>query len=92
MASIDDVYEDRNLVVLLLLKLLKDRGFEVGYRIDEEEPEWPVVYANSPIIGQISWHIPREELPDWMEKGDLEFDGHTNEEKNRRVREYIKYI
>lgn len=92
MVSIGEVYEDRNLVVLLLLKLLRDRGFEVGYRIDPEEPEWPVVYANSPNIGQISWHIPQKDLPDWIEEGELEYNGHTNEEKNRRVREFIKYI
>lgn len=92
MGNIDEVYEDRNLVVLLLLKLLKDKGLKVGYRIDEEEPDWPVVYANSYSIGQISWHIPKKDLPDWIEEGQLEYDGHTNEEKNRRVREFIRYI
>jgi hypothetical protein len=76
--------------VFLALAAFKRRGHTVGYRIDEDE-DWPVVYAETP-VGQIAWHVPREELPDWLDRNELEYDGHTTEEKHERVQAFAQYL
>jgi hypothetical protein len=41
-------------------------------------------------IGELSWHVPREMLPEWIpERQDVEFPGYSREEKNERIQKYL---
>lgn len=72
-------YAKRNELVLELAVYAQQLGFNVGIRIDEKEPDWPVVFVELP-TGQVSWHI---------EQYDKEWDGHDTDEKYRRVAEFL---
>lgn len=61
---------------------------------DPAEPDWPVLYIDSP-KGQLTWHISpddlwlfahvpvkREDMPRW--------DGHSTEEKYQRLRDLVR--
>lgn len=74
----DLIYDKRYKLVFKALSLAIELGYKAGVRIDEEEPEWPVVYIELP-TGQVSWHMPQH-IKKW--------DGHTTEEKYKRVDEY----
>jgi hypothetical protein len=69
----DEEYELR--LVLDAMAAARHAGYAVGIRVDQEYPEWPVVYIQLP-TGQVSWHMP--EHP-W------EWDGHTTPEKFDRI-------
>jgi len=68
-------YERRNQLVLMAIGAAAAEGVPVGIRLDPSEPEWPVVYFELP-TGQASWHLPQHVLA---------YDGHTTEEKYRRL-------
>lgn len=55
---------------------------------DPEEPEWPVIYIETP-EGQMSWHLSGDDLDlfdhAWG-KRPMSWDGHTTEEKYERLR------
>jgi hypothetical protein len=70
----DSGYGMRNDLIWWALVLARQAGYEVGVRIDPDEPEWPVFYIELP-TGQVSWHLPQHRLP---------YDGHTTEEKYDR--------
>ena len=57
-------------------------GYEVGFRIDPSEPEWPVLFIELP-TGQVSWHMPQHARP---------WDGHTTDEKFERIARYAKQL
>ena len=83
-------YADRNLLVLLAADLAQDVGWRVGWKIDLDEPDWLLIFINLP-TGQLSWHIPKDDLPEGIfEMFADEWDGHSTEEKNRRIMEYIE--
>ena len=88
--TVDEAFYERNQAVFLLLAVLSDRGCTVGYRVDEDA-EWPVVFAETP-EGQLAWHVPRDELPEWIEERDVVWDGHSTEEKHRRLRRYAESL
>lgn len=75
-------YDVRNVLVVQALGVAVATGIPAGIRLDASEPEWPVVYFELP-TGQVSWHLP--EHPQ-------EYDGHSTEEKNRRVIAYVEAI
>ena len=75
----DTQYHIRYALVLRAAGTAAELGLATGIRIDPEEPEWPVVYIELP-TGQVSWHMPQHPVP---------FDGHTTEEKYRRIQEYV---
>jgi hypothetical protein len=79
--TLDDAerYDERNAAVVLCVGYAMRAGYEAGFRIDEEEPAWPVAFIELP-TGQVSWHLP--EFP-------LEWDGHQREEKYLRVKEFV---
>jgi hypothetical protein len=72
-------YEIRNRAIAISLYYAMALGWKAGIRIDANEPKWPVTYIELP-TGQVSWHLPQHEL---------EYDGHSVEEKNRRIAEFI---
>jgi hypothetical protein len=75
----DTDYLVRYQLVMMALGYATDLGLITGIRIDPAEPEWPVVYIELP-TGQVSWHMPQHGIP---------FDGHSTEEKYRRIQEYV---
>lgn len=75
----DTNYPERYALVIEAMYTAVECGLAVGIRIDPEEPEWPVVYIELP-TGQVSWHMPQHPVP---------FDGHSTEEKYRRIQEYV---
>ena len=86
--TLQEVYYDRNLVVMAFAKLAQARGFQVGLRLDPDEPDWPVLMIDLP-SGQVSWHLPAAEvIGDWSEYTD-EWDSHTLVEKQERIVQFI---
>lgn len=72
-------YAERNEYILHALSAAKDLGFKAGLWLDAKEPNWPVVYIELP-TGQVSWHIPFDEN---------RWDGHSTEEKYRRIEKFF---
>jgi hypothetical protein len=75
----DTAYESRYPLVLGALYVATQLGWPAGVRIDPAQPEWPVAYIETP-EGQVSWHLPQH---------GHEWDGHSTEEKYRRVRAWL---
>lgn len=87
----DDVYRERARLVALVAALYPS----VRAYSDPAEPEWSVVYVDSP-AGQLSWHIAEGDVDLFahvplVDAGDpgAVWDGHTTEEKYHRVAELI---
>lgn len=76
----DTNYDARYKLVFRAMSLALENGMRAGVRLDENEPEWPMVYVELP-TGQVSWHMPQH---------DKSWDGHDTEEKYRRIEEFIK--
>jgi len=74
----DTDYAVRYGLVLEAVHMAHKAGYETGFRIDPEEPEWPVAYIETP-EGQVSWHLPQHIKP---------WDGHSTEEKFRRIERF----
>ncbi len=76
-------YDTRYKLVFKAVSLALENGLQAGVRIDENEPEWPVLYIELP-TGQVSWHIPQHAEP---------WDCHDTEEKYRRIDEFaLNYL
>ncbi len=88
MLTLDDVYKDRNLLAQLAAVLAQRAGLCVGIGVDAEEPDWPVIYIDLP-TGQVSWHVPKDELVARLDPYGPKWDGHLGEEKQRRIREFL---
>lgn len=69
-------------LILKALALAWMCDYEAGIRVDPKEPEWPVAFIGLP-TGQVSWHMPQYRTP---------YDGHTTEEKYRRIAEFAKSV
>lgn len=83
-----DIYSERAHLVALLTRLYP----AVLAYSDPNEPEWPVIYVDSP-AGQLSWHLSKDDLHLFqgvpiVEPVDprAQWDYHTTEEKYRRLR------
>jgi len=88
-----DVYRDRNLLALAFICSYVEVRACVphGWWPDTDDvngEQWAVVWVDLP-TGQVGWHIPLEDVPDWMPKRDPEYDGYTTEEKNDRLRRWF---
>lgn len=88
LAPIDEIYAERNAVALAFANLAVLYGWTVGYTADD--PDWPVLFVETP-HGQVSWHLKAGELPDDFPPYIGEWDGHTNEEKHRRLRAFVEH-
>jgi hypothetical protein len=79
----DEVYAERNQLVAALSKV-----WDSTIAVDPDEPDWPVVLINSP-SGQLSWHITVDErhrlFSHLYVSHQDKWDGHTTEEKYRRL-------
>lgn len=86
----DSVYAERNKCVALIARMALALGLEAGLKEHEGEnwdDDWRnIVFIDLP-SGQVSWHIHDSELPLFWFLSEYkgEWDGHTTEEKYRRV-------
>jgi len=90
--DVSKVYEDRNLLAQLAAILARRCGLHVGTMLDKEltkPEEWPLIYIELP-TGQVSWHIPKGEMVAQLEPFGQEWDNHTPEEKQGRIREFLQ--
>lgn len=75
----------------MLIRVMQMAGYTVGWRSDEDHPDWPVVFVQTNTVGELSWHIPSDMLPEWIhERQDVEFDGYSREEKNQRMEDFLE--
>ena len=80
------VYKERNLIVQLLAVLGEERGWKVETVKDGDD--WHILYLNTE-FGQLSWHIPSDELKvKWPEVKDV-WDGHSTMEKYSNIERMI---
>ena len=86
-SSPDQAYHDRNLVVQLAAKLAIQCGLKAGIR--ERQGQWPILYIDLP-TGQVSWHIPADELIPGLPDFPDSWDGHDLEMKRRRVNRFME--
>jgi len=99
--TITEVYEDRNLLATAfsLVAHRLESSVTVGdyaggwhpprTEDDADADEWAVTWAETP-TGQVSWHVPiwlaeSSALP----RQDHGWDGHTRQEKNNRLAEFV---
>jgi len=85
--SINDAYYDRNQTVLAFAKLADDVGYPVGV-LPSDDDGWFVLLIDLP-QGQVSWHIPGEELVGVWYPYCGKWDGHDLQEKRARMNKYI---
>lgn len=78
----EEKYAIRYKLVLHAVAVAAALGYEAGFRIDPQEPDWPVAFIELP-TGQVSWHLPRH---------GREWDGHTTAMKYDRCREFCKQV
>lgn len=90
-STLDDAYFDRNQAVQAMARLSMAMGFRAGLRTDPDEPDWPVLMIDLP-TGQVGWHLPKAEIVGvWPEYPDP-WDGHSLEEKRKRVRAFLDSV
>ena len=87
--DVDEVYFDRNMLVIMSMALARLVGWQTGYLEDKSETDenWPIVYIDTP-AGQISYHlsVPVRLMADMnINKYPGERDGHTTEENRKRL-------
>ena len=75
-------YEVRNKLIHDAILQAKRLGYKAGYRPadDCDNTEWFVGFIELP-TGQVAWHMPFDNVP---------YDGHTTEEKYKRIEEFRK--
>lgn len=89
MKTMAEVYRERGEAWMLAMAFAKLAGFEVGVR---GESDWPVHVIYLPDIGEVAIHMSSEDtIPVVLEtKTAREYDGHTDEDKSKRVREFVE--
>jgi hypothetical protein len=88
MSAMDEVYAERNAVVLAFAHMAELQGWEVGKITDPEEPDWPVLMIDTP-AGQVSWHFQATDMPESMPVYPGKWDGHSTSEKYKRLRALV---
>lgn len=86
-AALRGVYSERAQLVALLASHYPSYAGS-----DPEEPEFPVVYLETP-AGQLAWHIAPEDwryFAGWLDTNEsAKWDGHSTEQKYERIRSLI---
>ena len=83
----DEAYMDRNLAVQVLAILARQQGYQIGIR--NREDDWPILYVDLP-TGQVSWHIPKDEIVALLPDYPGEWEGHDLKEKRDRLRRFLE--
>jgi hypothetical protein len=92
--TLQEAYYDRNLAVMVLARLAGLLDLTYGIKENPDDPEWPILYVElpdiaGPIVRQVSWHIPKEEIIGEWPIYRKEWDGHSLERKHYRMRNYL---
>ena len=82
----DEAYLDRNLCVQAMVKMAMKLGYGAGIK---EDSKWPILYIDLP-TGQVSWHIPKNEIVCHFPKYQGKWDGHSVEEKRKRIIKFLE--
>lgn len=90
-SSPEEAYLDRNQLAQAFARLALEQGWTTGLSIDPDEPDWPVLYVDTP-AGQISWHLPKHEIIGEWPRYQGKWDGHTVEQKRARLTSLIKAV
>ncbi len=98
----DEAYLDRNLAVQALARMAIKLGYKVTITLDAKDKEYGIIYIQLP-TGQVSWHIPLDELDASLtdQKSLFEsiigdffntnvWDGHDVGEKRIRLRKFVE--
>lgn len=98
--ELDAVYDERNRCVAAMAAMAQRLGWPawLGHHEPANDPSWDaewrnVVYIFLPTEGQVSWHIHDRDLPLFAHlhrvRGvDGTWDGHTTEEKYKRLERF----
>ena len=79
--AIDRTYAHRYKLVFQAMGVATKLGYEVGVRVDPQDPEWPVCCIMLPEVGEVSWHMPSHKVA---------FSGYDGAEKSARVKRFIE--
>ena len=82
------LYEERNKCIALSARMALKLGLNTGLmEADPQEDGWKYVVVIDLPSGQVSWHVPDADLGffDFLEPYRGTWDGHTTEEKYKRV-------
>lgn len=90
-STLNDAYFDRNQAAMAFAQVCRSYNFPVGLRIDPNEPDWPILFIRLP-QGQVSWHLPKDEIVGDWPIFDQEWDGHTLKQKRQRIQAFIEYM
>ena len=82
--AVDSLYDERNVLAFAFAELARDRGWEVGVRFFVDDPLWPILYVETP-AGQVSFHVPANEVPEGYPEHTKEWDGHNSTDKLDRL-------
>lgn len=90
----DQAYRERAQLVAFLAACYPNTSYLAN--APDAGPGWMLVYVEAP-AGQMSWHVAEADLPlfDHLVEADLsdiEWDGHTTEEKYRRLESLVRSL
>lgn len=73
-------YELRNRLVIKAVYMAKLYDIAAGFRVDPDEPHWPIAQIELP-TGQVAWHLRPHPAP---------WDGHTTAMKHGRIARFVE--
>lgn len=90
----DDIYKQRSEIFQLAMILADKCNYETGVRFDEQDKQkkWPVLFIVLPENKEIAIHSKSEDTNPMIyntEPSKRKYDGHTDEEKSKRINDYI---
>ena len=88
--TLQEAYRDRNLAVMALAQICLDNGFKVGLNLNLDDPKWPILFIDLP-DGQVSWHLPKDEIIGSWPTYYGPWDGHSLIEKQGRIEAFIRH-
>ena len=90
--KLSEVYAERNRLALTLARLAHALGHDAHLAKDDENgPDWCILFIETP-AGQVSWHIPWNEVDSDTPIPLAKWDGHTKAQANRRLEEWNLWI
>jgi hypothetical protein len=92
----DNAYSERNRCVAFMVQMARALHWPVWLGLhDEEDDSWDrewmhIIFIESP-VGQLSWHVHDSEVAMFRDVplGTRDWDGHTTDEKYRRMSEWM---
>ena len=89
--KLDEVYRQRAEAFMLAMAFAKEAGYEVGVR---EKGDWPVHVIVLKAGKEVALHIASKDVvPELLHHEiDRPYDGHTDNDKEDRIREYVAHV